>query len=60
MNNTDVNKPEMVNKQKFIDKDCEKLDSMLYMRDCGDYDCVASAYDTVEEFIEEFKKYMEE
>lgn len=30
------------------------------MRDCGDYDCVSSYHDTVEEFIEEFKKYMEE
>ena len=57
---TDVNKPEMVNKQEFIDKACEILDSMLYMRDCGDYDCVACAYDTVEEFIDQFKKYMEE
>ena len=57
---TDVNNTEMVNKQKFIDKACEKLDSMLYIRDCGYYDRVASAYDSVEEFIEEFKKYMEE
>lgn len=60
MNNTDVNKPEMVNKQEFIENACEKLDSMLYIRDCGYYDRVASAYDSVEEFIEEFKKYMEE
>lgn len=57
---TDVNKPELVNKQEFIDKACELLDSMLYVRDCDDYDCVASAYDTVEEFIDQFRKYMEE
>lgn len=44
----------------MIDKACEKLVSMLHMRDCGDYDCVASAYDTVEEFVEEFRKAMEE
>jgi hypothetical protein len=30
------------------------------MKDCGDYDCVASASDTVEEFINDFKEYMEE
>lgn len=57
---TDVNKPELVNKQEFIEKACEILDSMLYMRDCGDYDCVASAHDTVEDFIDAFKEYMEE
>ena len=56
---TDVNKPEMVNKQEFIEKACEILDSMLYMRDCGDYDCVATAYDDVEDFIDAFKKSME-
>lgn len=44
----------------MIEKACEKLVSMLHMRDCGDYDCVASAYDTVEEFVEEFRKAMEE
>ena len=55
-----IMEPTMVNKQEFIEKACEILDSMLYMRDCGDYDCVASAYDTVEEFINEFKKLMEE
>jgi hypothetical protein len=44
----------------MIAKACEILDSMLYMRDCGDYDCVACAYDTVEEFIDQFRKYMEE
>lgn len=48
------------NKQEFIEKACEVLESMLYMRDCGDYDCVATAHDTVEEFINEFKKSMEE
>lgn len=57
---TDVNKPEMVNKQKFIEKACKVLDSMLYMSDCGDYDRVASFCNTVEDFIDEFKKYMEE
>lgn len=57
---TDVNKPELVNKQEFIDKACEILDSMLYMHDCGDYDCVASSCDTVEDFIDLFKEYMEE
>lgn len=46
----------MVNKQEFINKACEVLDLMLYMWDCGDYDCVATAYDDVEEFINEFKK----
>lgn len=52
--------PEMVNKQEFIAKACEILDAMLYMRDCGDYDCVASAYDTVEDFINRFCEAMEE
>lgn len=46
--------------ETMIKKACEKLNSMLYMRDCGDYDCVASAYDSVEEFVEEFRKYLEE
>lgn len=59
LTDTDVNKPEMVNNQEFIEKACEILDSMLYMRDCGDYDCVATAYDDVEDFINEFKKSME-
>ena len=57
---TDVNNTEMVNKQKFIDKACEILDSMLYMYDGLESDIVTSRCDTVEEFIEEFKKYMEE
>ena len=52
--------PEMVNKQEFIAKAREILDSMLYMRDCGDYDCVASAYDSVEDFINRFCEVMEE
>lgn len=50
----------MVNKQEFIEKACKILESMLYMKDCGDYDCVASASDTVEDFINDFKEYMEE
>lgn len=49
----------MVNKQEFIEKACEILGEMLYMRDCGDYDCVASAHDTVEDFIDSFKEWME-
>jgi hypothetical protein len=50
----------MVNKQEFMEKACKILESMLYMKDCGDYDCVASSSDTVEDFINEFKEYMEE
>ena len=58
---TDVNKSEMVNKQEFIDKACEILDSMLYMRDCIYYKCVSSSHHTtIEGFINEFKKLMEE
>ena len=46
----------------MIAKACEILDSMLYMYDGLETDIVTSrcAYDTVEEFIEEFRKYMEE
>ena len=57
---TDVNNPEMVNKQKFIEKVYEKLKSMFHILDCGNYDFVGNSYITVEEFIEDFKKYMEE
>ncbi len=49
----------MINKQEFIEKACEILGEMLYMRDCGDYDCVASSHDTVEDFIDSFKEWME-
>lgn len=52
--------PTMVNKQEFMEKACEILDSMLYMHDCGDYYCVASAYEDVKDFIDSFKEYMEE
>jgi hypothetical protein len=52
--------PTMVNKQYFIKKACKILDSMLYMKDCGDYDCVASYCNNVEDFINKFKEYMEE
>lgn len=55
-----INEPIMVNKQEFIEKACEVLNSMLYMRDYLDYDCVATTHNTVEEFINEFKKSMEE
>ena len=54
------NESNMVNKQEFMEKACKILESMLYMKDCGDYDCVASAHDTVEDFINSFKEYMEE
>lgn len=48
------------NKQEFINKACDVLESMLYMRDCLDYECVSSSHNTIEEFINEFKKMMEE
>lgn len=54
------NESNMVNKQEFMEKACKVLESMLYMKDCGDYDCVASSSDTVEDFIELFKELMEE
>lgn len=54
------NEPNMVNKQEFMENACKILESMLYMKDCGDYDCVASSSDTVEDFINDFKEYMEE
>ena len=57
---TDVNKSEMVNKQEFIEKACEILDSMLYMYDGLETDIVTSRCDTIEDFINEFKKSMEE
>ncbi len=57
---SDIQKePTMVNKQEFMEKACEILGEMLYMRDCGDYDCVASSHDTVEDFIVSFKEWME-
>ena len=43
----------------MIEKACEKLRSMFHILDCNDYDCVANSYITVEEFIEQFRKYME-
>lgn len=53
--------PNMVDKQEFIDKACDVLNSMLYMRDCIYYKCVSSSqHATIEEFINEFKKLMEE
>lgn len=52
--------PTMVDKQEFIDKACEVLDSMLYMRECIYYNCVSSYCNNVEEFINEFKKLMGE
>lgn len=51
----------MVDKQEFIDKACEILNSMLYMRDCIYYKCVSSSHHAnIEGFINEFKKLMEE
>lgn len=47
-------------KQELIEKACGILNEMLYLKDCGDYYCVASAHDTVEDFINSFKEYMEE
>ena len=48
------------NKQEIIEKACEILGEMLYLKDCGDYYCVASAYEDVKDFIDTFKEYMEE
>lgn len=44
----------------MIEKACEKLKSMFHILDCNDYNCVGNSYITVEEFINQFKKYMEE
>lgn len=45
---------------KFIEKACEKLKSMFHILDCSNHDCVGNSYITVEEFINQFRKYMEE
>lgn len=50
----------MVNKQEIIEKACGILNEMLYLKDCGDYYCVASAYEDVKDFIDSFKEHMEE
>lgn len=50
----------MINKHEFIEKACGILNEMLYLKDCGDYYCVASAYEYVKDFIDSFKEYMEE
>lgn len=56
-----IKEPTMVDKQEFIDKACEILNSMLCMRDCIYYKCVSSSHHaTIEDFINEFKKLMEE
>lgn len=45
----------------MIDKSCEMLYAMLTTQDINDYDYVtAPAYDNVEDFIEDFRKAMEE
>lgn len=50
----------MIDKQKFIEKACEKLKSMFHILDYNNHDCVGNSYITVKEFINQFKKYMEE
>lgn len=42
-----------------LDKACEILECMLDYRDCGDYDIVATSYDTIEEFINSFRETFE-
>lgn len=42
-----------------LDKACEILKCMLYMHDCGDYDIVATPYDTIEEVINNFRETFE-
>lgn len=42
-----------------LDEACEILESMLYTHDCGDYDIVATPYDTIEEVINNFRKTFE-
>jgi hypothetical protein len=53
-------KPGIVNKQEFIDKACAWLKDTMYYLDCGDYNRLTHAADTVEEMIEDFCKAMEE
>ena len=65
---TDVNKPEMVNKQKFIDKAKKWLMNNMRVKttsysDIWDYsevDQVVSDFYTIEEMIDSFRKAMEE
>ena len=42
-----------------LDKACEILECMLDYHDCGDYDIVATPYDTIEEFINSFRETFE-
>lgn len=45
------------NQNQMIDKACDLLYSMLTTQDLYDYDYVtAPAYDTVEDFVEDFRK----
>ena len=65
---TDVNKPEMVNKQKFIDKAKKwfrnnmrvKTTSYSDIWDYSEVDQVVSDFYTIEEMIDSFRKAMEE
>lgn len=42
-----------------LDEACEILESMLYTHDCGDYDIVATVYDTIEDCINSFREIFE-
>lgn len=42
-----------------LDEACKIMENMLYMHDCGDYDVVATPYDTIEEFINDFRETFE-
>ena len=48
-------------KMVSLDKVCDMLYAMLTTQDINDYDCVtAPAYDNVEDFVDDFRKSMEE
>ena len=52
---------ELQEKMVSLDKVCDMLYAMLTTQDINDYDYVtAPAYDTVEDFVEDFRKSFEE
>lgn len=56
MNNTDVNKPEMVNKQKFIDKACE-----VYSKHVTKFNPTLKEFPTaLDDIVNTFRKQLEE
>ena len=68
MTDTDENKPDMVNKQEFIEKTCQwlkahiKIETISYndIWDISVVDILATDFNTVDEMEKSFRKIMEE